>query len=130
MIRGRSTDLLAGALAIPWLYFGVLHFTMHAETVRQMPPWFPWKSPIVYVTGVAELVFGLMLLPRLTRAWGALGTMALLVVYIPAVLNIVIYNAALQGAPAWQQAAFRWSIVPANVGLFFWARVYWRARPA
>jgi uncharacterized membrane protein len=107
---------------------GVWHFTMHDETMRQMPPYWPWKAFFVAVTGGLEIVAALALVPRRLRPWGAPGTMILLVAYTPTVLHIVQHDATPAHWPAWARAAFRWGVVPANVGLFVRARGFWIAR--
>ena len=122
----RSTDILATVLAVFWLAMGVLHFVDHKETVRQMPSYFPWKDPIVVITGVLEVIAAILLVPPRVRPWGAFGTMFLLVIYTPAVIHIVQHNATPLGWPTWARNAFRWGVVPANIGLFVWASVYWR----
>ena len=123
----RSSDVGAIVLALFWLAMGVLHFVDHDETVRQMPSYFPWKDPIVVITGVLELCAAALLVPRKTRAGGAFGTMFLLVVYTPAVIHIVQHDATPLAWPEWQRNAFRWGVVPANIGLFVWAQVYFRS---
>jgi uncharacterized membrane protein len=127
-VKVTRSDVGAVVLALFWLAMGVLHFADHAETVRQMPSYFPLKDPIVVITGVLEIVAALALVPRQTRAFGALGTMILLVLYTPAVIHIVQHDATPVAWPSWERAAFRWGVIPANIGLFFWARVYWRGR--
>lgn len=122
----RGLDITAAALALFWIAMGVLHFWDHDETVRQMPTYFPWKDPIVVITGALEIIVALMLFPRSLRHWGAFGTMFLLVIYTPAVIHIVHNDATPCDWPRWQRDAFRWGVVPANIGLFVWAAQYWR----
>lgn len=121
-------DIGAWILGVFWFAMGVLHFVAHEATVLQMPSYFPLKDPIVVITGVAELVVALLLFPRKTRAWGALGTMILLILYTPAVIHIVQNDATPGTWPTWERAFFRWGVIPANIALFFRARIYWRAR--
>jgi uncharacterized membrane protein len=120
------TNLSAWVLAAFWFTMGVLHFVDHDETVRQMPAYFPWKDPIVVITGVLEITVALMLVPASVRHWGAFGTMVLLVIYTPAVIHIVQNDATPLKWPLWQRAVFRWGVIPANIGLFVWAQVYFR----
>ena len=52
---------------------GVTHFTNRDFFTAIVPPYLPWPVMLVYVSGVAEIVLGLMLLvPATTRiaAWG------------------------------------------------------------
>lgn len=113
-------------LALFWIWMGVLHFTMHDETVRQMPSYFPWKDEIVVITGVLEILVAVMLFPAKIRHWGAFGTMFLLVIFTPAVIHIVQHDATPLAWPQWQRSGFRWGVVPANLALFVWASVYFR----
>jgi uncharacterized membrane protein len=120
------TDVGAWVLAAFWFAMGVLHFADHAETVRQMPTYFPWKDEIVVITGAMEILAAVMLLPAKLRHWGAFGTMFLLVIFTPAVIHIVQNNATPLAWPEWQRSAFRWGVIPANLALFVRASVYWR----
>lgn len=49
-------------LAAVLLIAGVGHFVSHQAFLAQVPPWMPWPSAVVYVSGVAELVLGIALL--------------------------------------------------------------------
>jgi uncharacterized membrane protein len=107
-------------LAAFWLTMGVLHFVGYEATLAQMPAYWPWKGFFVYASGVAEIVAAIALAPPKTVRWGALGTMLLLVAYTPAVIHIVL--------DAHMSTAFRVIVVPANIGLYLWARAV-RAAP-
>jgi uncharacterized membrane protein len=125
MGESRRADVTAVVLGAFWLLMGVWHFTMHDETMRQMPPYWPWKAFFVAVTGALEILAAIALMPRPTRPWGALATMILLVAYTPAVVHIVQHDVAPLTWPPWARATFRWGVVPANVALFLRARRYW-----
>lgn len=63
---------------------GLNHFVNPDFYVRIMPPYLPWHLALAYVSGIAEVVLGAMLLvPRWSRlaAW---GLVALLVAIFPA----------------------------------------------
>ena len=120
------SDVGAVVLALFWLAMGALHFLDHDETVWQMPSYFPWKDPIVVITGVLEVIAAAMLVPRKLRPWGAYATMFLLVIYTPAVIHIVQHDATPRGWPRWERDVFRWGVVPANIALFVRAQVYFR----
>ncbi len=116
--KERWRDVVAVAMAVVWLWGGVLHFTWHREVMNQMPSYWPWKSFFVYASGVIELVIGAALVPRPSRRYGAIGTMLLLVLFIPAVYQIVVENTAMLGRPEVNRAVFRWSVIPGNLALF------------
>ncbi len=63
---------------------GVNHFLNPEFYLRMMPPYLPWHRELVYLSGVIEIVLGVMLvIPRFTKlaAWGII---ALLVAIFPA----------------------------------------------
>lgn len=81
------SKLLFGAL---FVFAGVLHFVSVDFFMRIMPPYLPWHLEIVYLSGVIEIVLGVLLwIPRYTRlaAWGLI---ALLIAVFPA--NIYVYQ--------------------------------------
>jgi uncharacterized membrane protein len=98
---------------------GVLHFVEYDWVLKQMPPYWPWKSFFVYASGVAEIVAAVALVPKQTFRWGALGTMILLVAYTPAVIQILRSDD--------MSTAFRVMVVPGNVLLFLRARAVRKA---
>lgn len=82
-------------LAIDWIVFGTMHFSLHAETRRMLPPWVPLPEAVVVGTGIAEVTVGILLLYGRTRRAAALGSLLLLVVLTPAVFHILYDDAAL-----------------------------------
>ena len=78
-------------LAAVFVGAGVNHFVNPAVYVRIMPPYLPWHLELVYVSGVFEVVLGVLLLvPRWTRlaAWGLI---ALLVAVFPANVHMALH---------------------------------------
>lgn len=61
-----------------------MHFVNPAFYLKMMPPSLPWHLALVYLSGVAEIALGLLvLIPKYTRlaAWGLI---ALLIAVFPA----------------------------------------------
>lgn len=86
--------ILKWLLGVAFIAAGVLHF-MYAEFyLKIMPPALPAPLFLVYLSGVFEMVLGvLFLIPRYTRP-AAYGLIALLIAVFPA----NIYMAANPGA--------------------------------
>lgn len=59
-------------LAAILLFAGVGHFVNTADFLAQVPPWMPWPTAVVYVSGVVEISLGLALL-FLTRRRALVG---------------------------------------------------------
>lgn len=103
------------AVGVYWMMWGVMHFTVHDEAVRQIPDWIPLKSFLVYLTGVGELAAGAgMFVPRARVYAGYLGA-GLLAVFTPAVLHIVIHDIEPVDWPEAARAVFRWIMIPHNL---------------
>lgn len=70
--------------ALIFVSAGVLHFVHSEIFVKIMPPVFPFPLFLVYLSGLFEIVLGIMLLiPEYTR-YAALGLIALLIAVFPA----------------------------------------------
>ena len=63
---------------------GVGHFVAPEVYLRIMPPYLPYPRALVLISGLAELILGLLLLMRRTRPIAAWGLIALLVAVFPA----------------------------------------------
>jgi len=102
---------------------GLAHFMNPEFYLRIVPPYLPWHDAIVYVSGVAEIALGALLLaPRYSRlaAWGII---ALLLAVFPA--NIYVYQNQhlIPGPPLVHLLR-----LPAQGLLILWA--FWYTRPA
>lgn len=84
------------AVAGKWLFAalfivgGAGHFVATNFYVRMMPPYLPMHRTLVLVSGVAEVVLGVLLLIRVTSRFAAWGLIALLIAVFPA--NIHVYQ--------------------------------------
>jgi uncharacterized membrane protein len=76
-------------LAIDWIVFGSMHFSLHDETRRMLPPWVPFPDAVVVSTGIAEVTVGILMLYRRMRRIAATGSLLLLILLIPAVFHIL-----------------------------------------
>jgi len=84
-------------LAAMWIVFGLMHFTLHEQTISQIPEIFPYKSALAYITGVAEVAVGILIFPKRTRKWAAFASLVLLVLLFPAMVKIVAEGSAMHG---------------------------------
>ena len=77
-------------LALFMITAGIMHFVNPGFFLKIMPPWLPLHKELVLVSGVFEVLLGVLLLvPRFSRkaAW---GIVALLIAVFPA--NIYLYQ--------------------------------------
>ena len=117
---GRSIrDAARRAMAVAFVFAGVSHLAMPESFEAYFPSWVPFVEPIVYVTGVIEIVGGLALLSRRYQGYVGLALAAYLVLVFPANLYVAVAGVEedLPGLPAasWDS----WVRLPFQA-LFIW----------
>jgi uncharacterized membrane protein len=101
---------------------GVNHF-LHPDPYRQiMPAWLPAPDLLVQLSGAAEILLGLLLLPVKTRRIAAWGIVALLVAVFPANVQMLL-NWRASGHPLLWLA---WLRLPLQGVFVWWAWRYTR----
>jgi uncharacterized membrane protein len=73
-----------------FIFAGVGHFTNEAFFTAIVPPYLPWPVALVYISGVAEIVLGILLLIPATSALAGWGMIALLIAVFPANLHMAV----------------------------------------
>ena len=86
-----------------------------------MPPFLPWPTQLVAVSGVAEIVGGVGLLCRPTRRFAGVGLILLLVAVFPANMEALRTGMSIAGhaIPRWML----WARLPLQVLLIYWVYV-------
>ena len=75
-------------LAIFMIAAGIMHFVNPTFFLKIMPPYLPLHNELVLVSGIFEVLLGVLLLvPDCTR-WAAWGIVALLIAVFPANLHV------------------------------------------
>ena len=117
-------------LVMKWL-FGLLfvaaganHFINAGFYVSIMPPYLPWPLELVYISGVIEILLGVLLLAPRTQALAAWGLIALLIAVFPANLHMALHPDLF---PAFGPAIL-WGRAALQAPLIVWA--YWFTDPA
>ena len=94
----KTKTILKYLLGIFFVGAGVLHFVRPEFYLKMMPLYLPWHLGLVYLSGVAEIVLGiLVLIPRYTRlaAWGLI---ALLIAVFPANIYLAMHPELMPNA--------------------------------
>ncbi|MAR96493.1 MAG: DoxX family protein [Candidatus Marinimicrobia bacterium] len=76
-------------MSISYTYVGVRHFIDPDFFLAIMPNYLTFHLEFVYLSGIAEVVLGLMLLSKKTRKTGAIGIIILLIFVFPANIHLV-----------------------------------------
>ncbi len=76
-------------MSISYTYVGVRHFIDPDFFLAIMPNYLPYHLEFVYLSGIAEFSFGILLLFKKTRTFAAYGLIILLVSVFPANIHLV-----------------------------------------
>ena len=86
-------------LAIFMITAGIMHFVNPAFFLKIMPPYLPLHKELVLVSGVFEVVLGVLLLVPQTSSMAAWGIVALLIAVFPANLYLYQHQDILPASP-------------------------------
>lgn len=100
---------------------GVNHFVATGFYLRMMPPYVPFHLAMVQVSGVAEIVLGVLLVFPQSAVAAAWGLIALLVAVFPANVQMALHPDTF---PEFRPAALWWRL-PLQAVLIAWA--WWHA---
>lgn len=100
---------------------GILHFVTPESYRPIMPPYLPWHDGLIYLSGVFEILFGILVLIPKTQKWGAWGLVLLLIAVFPANLYMAQTGGSTVGDGEWLPV-IAWLRLPLQVLLILWAR--------
>lgn len=90
----QETKIRAGfrvLLGVVLVLQGINHFIHDDILVRMMPGYLPWSMPLVHLSGVAEIILGvLVFIPRM-RLLAGWGIIALLLAVFPANIEMAMH---------------------------------------
>jgi uncharacterized membrane protein len=121
--RKHPNESLAGRVALSVMLgmTATAHFTDPLALAAMIPPVFPAPVALVYVTGIAEIAFAVLLLLPAT-ATPALGWA--LVAFFAAVLPANIYSAVHAVGLGGHGAAYLWFRIPLQLLFMGWAAYF------
>jgi len=114
--------LLRWLFAAIFVFAGALHFAMPEFYLRIMPPYLPWHHALVYLSGLFEIVLGILLVIPRFRTLAAWGLVVLLVAIFPANLHMALNPEQYPEVPP----LVLWLRLPLQGLLIAWA--YWLRR--
>jgi uncharacterized membrane protein len=119
----NTKAILKYLFAASFVLAGLNHFINTDFYLKIMPPYLHRHLPLVYLSGVVEVVLGVLLLtPKLTRV-AAWGMVALLVAVFPANIHMAVNHELY---PAYNVTAL-WLRLPLQIVLMVCA--YWYTVP-
>ncbi|MGB5928838.1 MAG: DoxX family protein [Cyclobacteriaceae bacterium] len=112
-------------MVVMYVGLGVVHLVAPATYLPAMADWLPAHMLLIYISGVAEIVLGLLLLPVKTRVAAAWLIIAMLVVYLFLVHIPMAIDYADVSTLKFIVALLR---IPLQFVLIRWAWLYTRKR--
>lgn len=77
-------------LIFGYLYAGVNHFLNPVGYIRIIPHYIPLPKLVNYLSGVFEILFGFLLIFKVTRPFAAIGICLLLIAFLPVHIQMII----------------------------------------
>jgi len=96
---------------------GANHFLHAGSYIKIMPPWIPLHKQMVFISGVCEILFAVLLILPPTRRLAAWCIIALLVAVFPANLQMTL-NYCHEHNPGLWATVLR---LPLQIPLIWWA---------
>ena len=109
-------------MSIFYVSIEVNHFTTPEWFLQIVPPCFPYKLELVYISGFLEILLGVMLLIPATRFYAAWGLILLLIAVYPANIYLAQTNGAVMNTTplvAWGRLPFQFVFI---------ALAYWHTK--
>jgi uncharacterized membrane protein len=104
-------------MTVFYLFAGVNHFINPQFYLKIMPPWMPYHKELVFISGVFEILFALLLIFQSTRRVGAWCIILLLIAIFPANIQMLLNYIHENNTLLWV-AILR---LPLQVLLILWA---------
>jgi uncharacterized membrane protein len=104
-------------MATLYLLAGINHFWHPSFYLNIMPPWLGAQETLVYLSGICEMIFALLLLPIQTRRFASWGIILLLIAVFPANIQMML-NYFHENNPQLWLAILR---LPVQFLLIWWA---------
>ena len=109
-------------MGIFYISIGIKHFTNVDWFIKIMPPYLPLHKEFVYLSGLFEIILGVLLFFDKTRSISAWGLIFLLIAVFPA----NIYLAQTNGAALNTTPLIAWGRLPFQA--VFIAIAYWHTK--
>jgi uncharacterized membrane protein len=112
--------ILLYVMAMLYMAAGIYHFVNPRFYQKIMPTYLPWHIPLVYISGICEIVFALLLIPESTRPMAAWLIIILLITVFPANIQMTVSFWQKQYSGLWI-ALLR---LPLQLVFIWWAWIY------
>ena len=109
------------AMAAMLLFTAIGHFMYTKGMALMLPPFLPFKTAIVYMTGVMEVLFAIGLLLPFTSKWTGWLLIVFFILILPANIYAALYNVDYQQANYnGKGISYLWFRIPLQVLFIVW----------
>lgn len=107
-------------MSLIYILAGMIHLIRPAVYMKVMPRWLPWHRELIILSGICEIVLGILLLFPAPRPLAAWGIIILLIAVFPANIQMML-NYLNRHHPYLWMAILR---LPLQFLLIWWAYQY------
>ena len=107
-------------MAVMYVIAGTMHFVKPNLYMRVMPKYLPYHKPLVYWSGIAEIVLGIGLCIPDLKTISIYGIIAMLAAFLLVHFYMLSGKKAAAGVPRWLLILR----IPLQFGLMYWAWWY------
>ncbi len=111
--------ILLYLMAAVYVAAGIYHFVNPKLYMKIMPTYLPWHLQLVYISGVIEIVLGILLIPEGTRSVAAWLIIAMLIAIFPANVQMAV-TFWQKNSPSLWIAIVRLPMQPLLIWLAWW----------
>ncbi|HEX2608924.1 MAG TPA: DoxX family protein [Flavisolibacter sp.] len=94
-------NFLAVVMGLLYVAAGANHFLHPGFYLKIMPSWLGYQEQLVALSGIAEILLGILLVPHKTRRYAAWGLIGLLIAVFPANIQMLINYEAVHHPQTW-----------------------------
>ncbi|MDO4229155.1 MAG: DoxX family protein [Capnocytophaga sp.] len=110
------------ALSAMFLFTAMGHFLFTEGMAMMIPDFIPYRTEIVYLTGVLEILFAIGILLPKTRKFTAWSIIVFLILVLPANIYAAMHNVDYQTATHnGNGLEYLWFRIPFQLLLIFWS---------
>ena len=112
-------------MSILYMLAGINHFVIPAFYLKIMPWYFPWPAHLVYLSGIAEFVLGVLILIQKTRFLAIWCIITMLLLFLSVHVQMIIDSFKNMDFIFWiaiarlplQFVLIRWAYLLRNTGI-------------
>ncbi|THD65664.1 hypothetical protein E7Z59_13810 [Robertkochia marina] len=108
-------------MALLYISAGIMHFLKSKWYIPIIPPRFPHKLLLVYLTGVLECYLGILLLLPSWKPMAITGIILMLILFLPVHIYMLYDQKFRKIFPRW----LLWLRIPLQLVLMYWAYSYY-----